>query len=140
MHRRLLTSTIALTAILSACSQVSIPDLPSDIGENFDIDSVLDEIRDCDTITETFVAVVSEAADQIDALAERSDGRVDPPALREKIEAISVTEYFQLAERIGCKRLQTQADTIDRLRDLDPSGTDGQVLIDTVLDEVQAQS
>lgn len=139
MNRRLL-APLLLFLLPVACGQVSIPDLPSDIGENFDLDAVLDDVRDCDAISRTFVAVVSEAADQVDTLAERSGGRVDPPDLREKIEAISVTEYFRLAERIGCERLQIQAETLDRLRDLDPTGSDGEVLVDTILEEVQAQS
>jgi hypothetical protein len=138
MRRQLSIWIIALTT-LSSCGQVTV-DLPDDIGSGFDLDSVLDEVRDCDKMSETFVAVVSRAADQIDDLAERSGGRVDPPELREKIEAISVTEYFRLAERIGCERLQLQAQTIDQLRDLDPTGSAGEDLIDAVLDEVEAQT
>ena len=119
---------------LAACGQVSV-DLPVDIGDDFDIDSVLDEIRDCDT----FIAVVTEAADQLDALAERSGGRVSPPELREKVEAVSVNEFFAIAEQIGCRRLQMQVDTVDRLRDLDPDGAAGEQLIDAILEQVEAQ-
>jgi hypothetical protein len=137
MRNRLTVLIIALT-MLTSCGQVTV-DLPGDIGEGFDLDTVLDEVRDCDKMSQTFVAVVSEAADQIDALAARSGGRVDPPELRKKIEAVSVTEYFRLAERIGCEQLQLQTETIDRLEDLDPTGSNGQDLIDAVLDEVAAQ-
>ena len=140
MQRRYFTITVVSIALLAACGQVAIPEIPTDIGAEFDLDSVLDEVRDCDRVSESFVAVVSEAADQIDELAGRSGGRVDPPELREKIDAISVTEYFAIAERIGCERLQLQADTLDQLRDLDPGGTDGQELVDTILDGVQEQS
>ena len=137
MRNRLPVLIIAVVT-LASCGQVTV-DLPGDIGEGFDLDTVLEEVRDCDRMSQTFVAVVSEAADQIDALAARSGGRVNPPELRKKIDAVSVTEYFRLAERIGCERLQMQTRTLDQLRELDPNGSNGQDLIDAVLDRVAAQ-
>lgn len=136
--RTRLAAVLTIVLTLAACGPVSV-DLPVDIGEDFDIDSVLDEIRDCDRLRDTFIAVVTEAADQLDALAERSGGRVSPPELREKVEAISVNEFFAIAEQIGCRRLQMQVDTVDRLRELDPDGAAGEELIDAILEQVEAQ-
>jgi hypothetical protein len=131
-------SLLVLAVLLSACGSVSI-EIPSDIGADFDIDQVLDEVRDCDAMSATFLEVVSAAADQVDRLAEAANGRVEPMELREKVEAISVSEYFALAERIGCQRLELQVQTIDQLRKLDPEGAAGQELIDVILEQVEQQ-
>ncbi len=137
--RRIRTVLAAITTmVVAGCGQVAV-DLPIDIGEDFDLDSVLDEIRDCERLTDTFIAVVSEGADQLDALADRSGGRVSQPELREKIEAISVNEFFAIAEQLGCRRIQLQLDTIDQLRDLDPEGAAGEELIDAILEQVEAK-
>lgn len=133
---RLLVTVTAFA--LAACGQVSLS-LPEDIGADFDIDSVLDDVRDCDRLRDTFVEVVTEASDQLDELADQSGGRVSPPELREKVEAISVNRFFTIAEQLGCRRLQMQLDTVDQLRRLDPEGAAGEELIDAILEQVEAQ-
>lgn len=136
MSRFHLPAILLAATLLTSCGSVSI-DLPADIGADFDLDAVLTEMQDCDALSEAFVEVVTTAAAQADALAEASGGAIEPLELREKVEAISVSQYFGLAEQIGCRRLQLQAQTIDQLSRLDPEGSAGQELIEVILDQVQ---
>ncbi|MDH5293165.1 MAG: hypothetical protein OEW91_05735, partial [Acidimicrobiia bacterium] len=97
MKRAAVISCISILSVFAAaCGPVTL-DLPDEIGADFDLDSFMAEIRDCDKLRDTFVSVVTEAADQVDRLAEASGGRIDPPALREKIEAIAVGDFFSIA-------------------------------------------
>lgn len=102
-----------------------------------DIDSALEDLRDCDRLSETFVGVVQTAADAVDGLAERTDGRVPVTDIRTAVDNIAVSQYFEIAERIGCARLQQRLDTVDQLRDLSPDTPAGRDFLEEVLRQVE---
>ncbi len=102
-----------------------------------DIDAALEDLRDCDRLSEAFVGVVQTAAEAVDGLAERTDGRVPATDIRTAIDNIAVSEYFEVAERIGCARLQQRLDTVDQLRDLTPDTPAGQDFVEEILRQVE---
>jgi hypothetical protein len=123
---------------LSGCGGLTV-NLPDEIGPDFEIGSVLDDLRDCDVLSKTFVAVVREAAEDIDALAEASGGRVPAAELTSRVDALTGTAYFEVAERLGCNAVSQRVETIDRLRDLSPDTLAGEDLVGEVISQLEAQ-
>ncbi len=107
--------------------------------ESIDINETLDGLRDCDRLSDTFVGVVGTAANTIDELAAKSDGRLPATEIRGYVDKIAVSQYFDIAEKLGCLQVQQRLDTIDRLRGVEtdtPAGTD---FLNEILRQVQAQ-
>lgn len=107
--------------------------------QDIDINETLDGLRDCDRLSDTFVGVVRTAADTIDELAAKSDGRLPATEIRGYVDRIAVSQYFDIAEKIGCLQVQQRLDTIDRLRGVEtdtPAGTD---FLNEILRQVQEQ-
>lgn len=102
-----------------------------------DIDAALEDLRDCDRLSQAFVEVVQTAAEAVDGLAERTEGRVPVTDIRTAVDNIAVSEYFEIAERIGCARLQQRLDTVDQLRDLTPDTPAGQDFLEEILRQVE---
>ena len=123
--------------ILGACGSVA---LPAEIGPDFDLGGVLDDLRDCDALSETFVAVVREAAEDLDNLSDASGGLVPAAELAEKVDVLTGNAYFDIAERLGCNAVAQRVDTIDRLRNLTPDSAAGEDLVTEVIRELEAQS
>jgi hypothetical protein len=123
---------------LSGCGGLTV-NLPDEIGPDFEIGSVLDDLRDCDVLSKTFVAVVREAAEDIDALAEASGGRVPAAELTSRVDALTGTAYFEVAERLGCNAVSQRVETLDRLRDLSPDTLAGEDLVGEVISQLEAQ-
>jgi hypothetical protein len=122
-----------LAALATAgCSSVSekateLRERVSDI--EFDLDATLDQVRDCDRMSELFVSAVRTAAVSVDGLAERTDGRVPATEIEELVEKVSVGNYYDLGAKLGCARAQMQLNTIEQLRSLQdqtqtPAGDD----------------
>ena len=106
---------------------VELRDRVSDI--EFDLDSTLDQVRDCDRLSELFVSAVRTAAMSVDGLAERTDGRVPVTDIEDLVDKVSVSDYYDRGAQLGCARLQMRLDTIDQLRSLQdqtqtPAGDD----------------
>jgi hypothetical protein len=140
MHRpalRRLTVTV-LASVLAACGGVSVS-LPEDIGAGFDLEATLDDLRNCDALSDTFVAVVREAAEDLDALAESTGGRVPAAELAERVDALSGTAYWEVARRMGCNAVAQRVDTLDRLRELSPDSEAGDDLVTEVIRQLEAQ-
>lgn len=127
-----------LAVLLTACAGVSV-DLPDEIGAGFDLEATLDDLRNCDTLSETFVAVVREAAEDLDALAESTGGRVPAAELAERVDALSSTAYWEVARRLGCNAVAQRVDTLDRLRELSPDSAAGDDLVTEVIRQLEAQ-
>lgn len=123
---------------LSGCGGVTV-NLPEEIGPDFEIGSVLDDLRDCDMLSETFVAVVREAAEDIDAMSEASEGRVPAGELTSRVDALTGTAYFEVARRLGCSAVSQRVETVDRLRDLSPDSRAGEDLVGEVIRQIEAQ-
>jgi uncharacterized protein YunC (DUF1805 family) len=137
--RRVSFVALAILPMVVACGGVSI-DLPEEIGSDFDFDGVIEDLRDCDTLSDAFVAVVREAADDLDRLAEGSGGRVPAGELAGKVDVIVDNAYFEVAERLGCNAVSQRIETIDRLRDLSPDSAAGEDLVDEVIRELEEQA
>jgi hypothetical protein len=140
MHRSLarLAKLVLLAVLLTACGGVSV-NLPDEIGAGFDLESTLDDLRNCDTLSETFVAVVREAAEDLDGMAESTGGRVPAAELAERVDALSGTAYWEVARRLGCNAVAQRVDTLDRLRDLSPDSEAGDDLVTEVIRQLEAQ-
>ncbi len=139
MRGRLAIAVVTLLTI-GACSSVQesaqgLRDRLSDLS----VDSALEGLRDCDRLSSAFVGVVESAADTIDSLAERTDGRVPETQIRETVDNIAVSRYFDIAERIGCAQLQQRVDTLEQLRDIAPGTPAGADLLDEIVRQVEAQ-
>lgn len=129
---------LLLAFVLASCGSVSV-NLPDEIGAGFDLEATLDDLRNCDTLSDTFVAVVREAAEDLDALAETTGGRVPAAELAERVDVISSTTYWDVARRLGCNAVAQRVDTLDRLRDLSPDSAAGDDLVTEVIRELEAQ-
>ena len=136
---RLVATMLAVLVIVSGCAsaQESVQGLKDRIA-NIDVDSALDGLRDCDKLSETFVGLVQTAADTVDGLAERTDGRVPVTDIREAVDNIAVSRYFDFAEAIGCAQLQQRLNTVDQLRDLSPDTPAGEDFLEQILRQVEA--
>lgn len=131
---------VMMTALLLVgCGEVTV-NLPEEIGPDFDFDELLAEIKDCDRLSETFVSVVREAAEDIDELAEASGGRVQPGELAAKVDVIVQTRYFDLAERMGCNVVSQRVRTLERLRELSPQTQAGTDLVEDVIRDIDTGS
>lgn len=139
--RRLSVAALGLALALAACGSVqeSAQGLRDRIAD-IDVNEALDGLRDCDRLSDTFVDVVAKAADTVDSLSERSGGRVPATDVREAVDNIAVSGYFDIAERIGCARLQQRLDTLDRLRDIDPESPAGTEFLDEILRQVESSA
>lgn len=135
-YLRVVVAAAMTLPMIASCGGVSI-DLPEEIGSDFEIDGLLEDLGDCDALSETFVAVVREAAEDLDELSERSGGRVPAAELTEKVDAIVENSYFEVAERLGCNAVTQRVETIERLRELSPESTAGENLVDEVIEGLE---
>lgn len=139
MRLKVMAVLVMLASSLAACASVTVT-LPDQIGPGFDLDKTLADLRDCSTLSDTFVAVVREAAQELDDLAASSGGRVPSGALTAKVDVIAKTSYFKIGEKLGCSAVAQRVNTLDRLRGLSPSSDAGKDLVSQVIDQVEAQS
>lgn len=130
--------SVALLLAVAACGSVTV-NLPDEIGADFDLEATLGELTDCDTLSDTFVAVVRHAAADIDELAESSGGRVPAGELADKVDLVVDGAYFEVAERLGCSAVTQRLETLDRLRRLDPATAAGNDLVTEVIRELEQQ-
>ncbi len=101
------------------------------------LDDAMAGLRDCDALSERFVDLVGTAADAVDGLAESTDGRLPATEIREVVDKVAVARYFQIAEQLGCARLQMELDTIDLLRGVQPETPAGDDFLTEVLRELE---
>jgi hypothetical protein len=139
MMTRRSCALLASALVMAACGGVTIG-LPDEIGADFDLEATLDDLRDCDTLGDTFVAVVRQAAADIDAMAEASGGRVPAGDLADRIDVLSAGAYWEVARRLGCDAVAQRVDTIDRLRQLDPTSPAGSELVTEVIRRMEEES
>lgn len=132
---RFLTALTAL--VVTACGSVPTP---AEIGTGFDLGGVLDELGDCTALSETFVAVVKEAAEDLDAVAGATGGRVPAGDLAEKVDMMAGTTYFEIAERLGCDAVTQRLETIDQLRNLSTDSAASDDLISEVIRQLESQA
>jgi hypothetical protein len=139
--KRTLIGLIAVLLLTTGCAaaQETAQGLRDKIAD-IDIDATLDDLRDCDKLSETFVGLVGTAADAVDGLAERTNGRVPETDIRNAVDTIAVSKYFGIAERIGCAEIQQRLNTVNQLRELTPDTPAGEDFLEEILREVQTVS
>jgi hypothetical protein len=137
VKQTLLLLTILLGVVAGACSAIEqrIEGLEFEV----DIDGVLDEVRDCDRLSARFIGVIRSAADAIDELSAANEGTVPATDIRETVDRIAVSRFYDIAEQLGCTRLQFQADMLDRLRELDPESAAADDLLEQLEGQLQQQ-
>lgn len=111
--------------------------LPDEIGAGFDVETVLADLKDCDTLRETFVAVVRQAAADLDEVSEVTGGKIPSARLEEKVDAVVGKTYFEVAERLGCNAVAHRVETVERLRDLDPASEAGDDLVSEAIRQIE---
>lgn len=133
--RHALIALLALT--LAACSTAA--DSEGGFEFDFSLEETLDDLRNCDLLSETFVTVIKDATDQIDDLSASSNGRIPTAELSARVDDLTQSGYFAVAERLGCDAVAQRIETIERLREIDPSSADGRDLIGGIIEELQAR-
>ncbi len=126
-----------LMVLLPACS--SAIDSADGLDIDFSLDETLASLRDCDLLSDAFVTVIRDATDHIDDLAASSSGRIPAAELSARVDELTETGYFAVAERLGCDAVAQRVETIERLGEIDPSSPDGQDLIGGIIAELQAR-
>lgn len=103
--------------------------------QGLDLDAALDDLRDCEALADGFVAVVREAVARVDEVG--GAGSVATSDMSDIVDEVSVSKYYDLAEQLGCARLEAQVDLIDRLRTLDGDTGAGDAFLDEMIDQAQ---
>lgn len=105
--------------------------------QRIDLGESLDGLTDCGALADTFVGLVKDTVDSVDEIA-ASEG-VAPPIsdLREMVDELSVSRYYDIVERLGCARIQAQLDLIDKLREIDATTASGDDLLEEMVDAAQ---
>jgi hypothetical protein len=129
------TLVAVLVLALAGCSG----GLDTEGGLEFSLDETLSGLRNCDLLSETFVTVIKDATDQIDDLAASSNGRIPTAELSARVDDLTQSGYFAVAERLGCNAVAQRVETIERLREIDPTSADGEDLIGGIIEQLQAE-
>jgi hypothetical protein len=141
MRHRLRWAAVVAAASLLAVGCGNVSESAQSLRERIeaiDIDATLQGLRDCDRLSEAFVGVVRTAADTVDSLAEKSGGRLPAVEIREFVDKIAVSQYFDIAETIGCLQVQQRLNTLDRLRGLEPETPAGTDFLNEILRQVES--
>ncbi len=141
MKRAKLVVVALLILVLPACAglEESAADIRARI-DAIDVRETLSGLTSCDALSDAFVGLVKRAATGIDDLNEVSGGRVPISDVREAVDELSVSQYFELAEKLGCARIQMQLQLADRILQIDTETLDGELLLEEVVKEIQLPS
>lgn len=126
---------VVLVVLVVGCAGLQgATDQLMDRIQDIDLEATLEDMTDCENLADTFVGVVKDTVDDIDAVA--AEQGVDPPIsdLREMVDELSVSRYYDIAERLGCSRLQAQLDLIDKLRGLEAGTSSGDDFLEEMVD------
>ena len=137
-RRALGAFVLSLMVVISACS--SVQERIDALDFEFDLDAILDEVRNCDALSDRLVGLVARGADAVDDLSERTGGRVPETTIRETVDKISVSRFFDLAEQIGCTSLEFRLKAIEDMADIATDTPAGDSLIEEVLRELETQA
>lgn len=129
---------IGLGLLVVACGafETTAADLKTRLSE-IDVRESLGDLTDCDTLSATFVRLVQTAADNIDNLSEVTSGRVPESDIRVVVDDLAVSQYYEIAEKLGCAKIQMELVLVNRILEIDTETVDGDLFIDQILEEVQ---
>jgi hypothetical protein len=138
--RRTIASLILLALTLSACAgfETRAADLRASLSD-IDVKETLSSLSNCDALSDAFVQLVQTAADNVDNLSEVTGGQVPATEIRDVVDELSVSQYYEIAERLGCAKVQMELALVNRILDIDTETADGDLFVEEILKEVQAQ-
>jgi hypothetical protein len=105
--------------------------------ENIDLEQTLSGLTDCDQMADRFVSVVKDAVGRVDEFG-GSAAEIPAGDMADIVEEVSVSQYYDLAERLGCARVQAQLDLVARLSTLDAETAAGDGFLDELIDNARA--
>ena len=132
---------VIVVATLAGCS--GLEGATSDLRgrlEGIDIEETISELTDCDAISEAFIAAVRESADSVDEFAESTETSLPVSDIRGIVDDLAVSRFYEIAEQLGCARLQMELQLVDRLLEIDADTASGDAFLDEVLEQVQDQA
>lgn len=133
-----LLTTVALAISGCAGLEATAADLRGRLGD-MDVRETLRQLSDCDSLSDTFVKLVQVAADNVDNLSEVTNGQVPATEIRDVVDELSVSQYYEVAERLGCAKIQMELALVNRILEIDADTVEGDLFLDELLAEVQAQ-
>ncbi|MDH3500551.1 MAG: hypothetical protein OEM97_10540 [Acidimicrobiia bacterium] len=135
--RQFLILTVLTAVLFTSCG--SVQERVDAVDLDLDLDSLLDQVRDCDALSARLVDIVRSAARAVDDLAASTDGRVRETTIRETVDKLAVSKFFDLAERIGCTNLEFKLNAIEQLREVATETNAGERLLEEILNQMDAQ-
>jgi hypothetical protein len=138
MRLRALGVTLLLLTTLFGCSGLegATADLKARL-QNLDLEEALGDLTDCGQLADRFVSVVKDAVGRVDEFG-GSAAEIPAGDMADIVEEVSVSKYYDFAERLGCARVQAQLDLVDRLVDLDAETPAGAGFLDEVIDNARS--
>lgn len=77
------------------------------------------------------------AADNIDNLSEVTNGEVPESEIRDVVDNLVVSQCYEVAEELGCAKIQIELVLVNRILEIDTETADGDLFIDRILEEAQ---
>lgn len=140
---RSIIACVAAGAVLLTGCATSAAEAREKIKEKIDnisVEQVLEDLRDCDKLSDAFVGLVRTGADTVDQLAETTEGRVPETEIREVVDRVAANQFFAIAEKIGCNKLQSKLEVVDQLRGVNPTSPEGDDFLNEILREIEASA
>lgn len=124
---------------MTACAgiETAVFDLQATVDE-IDLEGAVGSLTDCDELSDAFVNLVGATADRVDDLAESTGTQIPIGDLREIVDELAVSRYYDIAEQLGCAKLQMELSLVEKLIDLQADTNSGENFLDEVLEEVQS--
>lgn len=128
----------ALLLALVGCSSLEgvTEDIKARVGE-IDLQETLSGLTDCERLADAFLEVVENTVAVVDETGGEA-GSIPAGDLADIVDEVSVSQYYDLAERIGCARVQAQLDLMDRLVELNAKTGAGESVLDEVIDSARS--
>ncbi|HEY5889935.1 MAG TPA: hypothetical protein VIW94_04445 [Acidimicrobiia bacterium] len=135
---RSVSALIGFGLLVVGCAgfETTAADLESRLSE-IDVGETLSDLTDCDALSATFVKLVQTAADNIDNLSEVTNGEVPESEIRDVVDDLAVSQYYEVAEKLGCAKIQMELVLVNRILEIDTETADGDLFIDQILEEAQ---
>ena len=135
MRRGLVGGLVFLVALVGCAGLDNATETLKQSIQGIDLDAALDDLRDCEALADTFIGVVRQAVQRVDDF--EGAGNIAAGDMADIVDEVSVSKYYDLAENLGCARVEAQVDLIDRLRALDGDTGAGDAFIDEMIDQAQ---
>ncbi len=111
-------------------------DIKAKLGE-IDLEQALSGLTDCERLADTYVGVIKEMVATVDETGGEA-AAIPAGDLADIVDEVSVSEYYDLAERVGCARVQAQLDLVDRLVEIKANTAAGESVLGEMIDSARA--